>query len=229
MKNLYRKARKAVKSAAPDLKKPVVPTFSLKYTTLFLYHQRMYEQIKHLPGDIVECGIGQGVTFTFLTTLAYNDPTPRTIWGFDSFEGFPEPTAEDDSIRAPKKGDWRLTSVSEYYKYVTNLGFGDDWTKSNVIFVKGFFEDSLQHYTGDQIAYLHLDVDLYASYVTTLEGLYDKVVPGGVILFDEYMRGMDQIKYPGAKQAIDEFFADKGVSPQRDVHSGKYYVIKPAA
>ena len=52
---------------------------------------------------------------------------------------------------------------------------------------------------------LHLDCDLYESYLTCLNNLYKNVVNKGVIVFDEYYSH----KYPGARIAIDEFFEDK--------------------
>ena len=51
---------------------------------------------------------------------------------------------------------------------------------------------------------LHLDCDLYESYKISLTNLYDKVVAGGIIMFDEY----DDQRWPGARRAIDEFFMD---------------------
>lgn len=80
---------------------------------------------------------------------------------------------------------------------------------------------------GKGIALLHIDADLYQSYLEALNILYAKVQPGGVIVFDEYMDGITHVNFPGAKTAIDEFFADKPFNIQRDKHYGKYYIIKP--
>jgi predicted O-methyltransferase YrrM len=94
--------------------------------------------------------------------------------------------------------------------------------RNRVRLVKGFFQDTLPKYEGD-IALLHLDCDLYESYKLSLERLYRKVRPGGVIMFDEY----DDARWPGATKAIDEFFADK---PEKiEPHSRctwKYFVVK---
>lgn len=48
-----------------------------------------------------------------------------------------------------------------------------------------------------------------------------------MIAFDEYMDDITHVNYPGAKTAIDEFFADKPFDLRRDKHYGKYYIIKP--
>ena len=70
--------------------------------------------------------------------------------------------------------------------------------------VKGYFEETIPtSYGSEPIAMLHLDCDLYNSYKVCLEGLYDKVAPGGLILFDEYQKTKN---WPGASKAIDNFF-----------------------
>ena len=88
--------------------------------------------------------------------------------------------------------------------------------------IKGFFDKTLPQYEG-RIALLHLDGDLYESYKVSLETLYEKVAPGGIIMFDEYL---DQ-RWPGATKAIDEFFSGKPekVVPH-DKCTWKYHVTK---
>ena len=92
--------------------------------------------------------------------------------------------------------------------------------------VKGYFEDTIKDYNGGPIAVLHIDCDLYQSYKTVLETLYDKVVTGGLIMFDEYGEGE---KWPGGVQAVNEFFEDKNVEFFRYQFPefGKFCMIKP--
>lgn len=54
-------------------------------------------------------------------------------------------------------------------------------------------------------ALLHLDCDLYESHKLSLENLYGKIQPGGVIMFEEY----GDTRWPGASKAIDVFLSDK--------------------
>ena len=76
------------------------------------------------------------------------------------------------------------------------------------------------------IAILHLDINLYSGYKACLENLFPKVVSGGVVLFDEYMNKTEAADCPGAKKAIDEYFAGKPYKIQRDELYGKYFVVK---
>ena len=61
--------------------------------------------------------------------------------------------------------------------------------------------------------FVHLDVDNYQPYKESLEFFYDKMVPGGIILFDDY----DCDCCPGANKAVDEFFSDKPEVIQKSV------------
>ena len=103
----------------------------------------------------------------------------------------------------------------------------------NTELFKGFFEDTLNQEVLDKIrsyggiAFLHLDVDLYESYMCTLTRLWDSVNPGGVVLFDEY-HPSSRVKYPGAYKAINKFLLSVNLDPTTHVKTdktGKCYVI----
>ena len=59
-------------------------------------------------------------------------------------------------------------------------------------------QDTVKHHT-EPIAILRLDTDWYESSKNEIEKLYKHVVPGGVIIIDDYYH------WAGQKQAIDEF------------------------
>lgn len=172
----------------------------------YLYYKRLHDSIRNLDGDIVECGVGIGGTLSILTGITEEEGKNRMVYGFDSFEGFPEPSEYDKSPRNPQKGEWHDAtpdSIMTLLKSVVNPSF----IEKNVHLVKGFVANTLPDYTG-KIALLHIDVNLYESNKSCLENLYQKVVPGGVILFDEYRNRSAIIKFPGAIKAIEDFFGD---------------------
>ena len=203
-----------------------IPLMDRRNIGHFLYQQRLFNLIYDLDGDIVECGVGHGKSMLSWAYLSINEGSNRKIWGFDSFEGFPEPVEQDKSPRNPSKGEWGGTSLPDMLTMLSNAGLEKFWLASQITLVKGFFEESLIKYTGEKIALLHLDVDLYSSYQVALESLYSRVVTGGIIAFDEYMGTKEHYKFPGAKKAIDEFFKGRKVNILRDPIWGKYYLIK---
>ena len=189
----------------------------------FLYFDRMYKKISGVEGDIVECGVGKGRTFLALAFLASQEGKGRKLWGFDSFEGFPEPSQEDISFRNPKRGDWSgyEITIKHIYSILNGASINKDFVRNNIKIVKGFFNQTLPSF-GAPIAFLHIDADLYDSYKNVLKILFPKVVKGGIVLFDEYKTD----KWPGATKAVDEFFADKPYKIQKDERASKYFLVK---
>jgi len=180
--------------------------FSRDNIDKFLYFQKMLNRIADVEGDIVECGIGRGKTFQMLALLAEREEKERRLWGFDSFEGFPEPSDEDRNNfvenRDIRRGGWHKMNESDVFDLLDFIKINKDFVNNNIRIVKGFFEKSLPHAGVQKIALLHLDVDLYSSYKDCLNHLFPKIASGGVVLFDE----RESEVYPGGKKAIDEFF-----------------------
>ncbi len=188
------------------------------------YLEQLCKRTLKLPGDIVECGLGQGESFARLTAVGYT--ANKKIWGFDSFEGFPELAPEDASSYVVKAGDWGNVDLQMVTNKILAL-VPEAYFKESVTLVPGFFDASVPKTPLGQIAFLHLDGDLYQSYMDCLTLLYDKVVSGGIIAFDECLNGFDYAKYPGGFKAIERFFSDKKIDLCRDMTTGKYYVVKP--
>ncbi|MES2953210.1 MAG: TylF/MycF/NovP-related O-methyltransferase [Patescibacteria group bacterium] len=202
-----------------------------KNAARFLYYRDRFFEIEGVSGDIVECGVGKGRSFLmFALLLDIYKVSERLLWGFDSFEGFPEPTSEDESVRKPMLGDsWaRVTKIEIVTRRLIRGGLTDLFVEKRTRFVKGFFEDTL-HKAPAKIALLHLDVDLYASYKLCLEELYPRVSPGGIIMFDEYQGEGDREKWPGSVKAIDEFSKKHSLAIVFDAPSGKSFIRKPRA
>lgn len=184
-------------------------------------------------GVFVECGIGYGRTLQIITTLLLLKDKSRVVFGFDSFEGFPEPTKEDLTGKVySKQGDWKYVKPHHIYEIISPTQGFTESVETRIY--PGFFEDSIsQEILADieslnGIAFLHLDVDLYQSYICTLSRFWDLVNKGGVILFDEYHLS-SQDKFPGAYKAVNEFLVSKGIDPQSSIRTdgtGRCYLIK---
>ena len=177
--------------------------------------------MRNINGDIVECGVSIGHGALLFHLLSEHVGTPRVYWGFDSFEGFPDPVEKDGLTPITGKGFW-ASPQEAVLRTLRDGRLPEDVIRNRVHLVKGLFDQTLPVYRG-RIALLHLDCDLYDSYRVALTSLYDKVAPGGVIMFDEY----NDNRWPGATKAIDEFFRDKrsGFKPHAKC-SWKYFVVK---
>lgn len=181
-----------------------------------VYWYEFFSQIRGLEGDIVECGVGRGrslITIASINKLisSLDDRQERKIFALDSFEGFPEPTEFDNSIRSPQKGEWSM-SPNKQFKYspetiakIMKLADID----SKIDYVKGFFDKTTENLEVGDISILHLDGDLYESVKTPLNNLWQKVVIGGLVVIDDYaVEETENERFPGARTAIKEFLRD---------------------
>jgi O-methyltransferase len=152
---------------------------------------------ENIAGDLVEAGVWKGGASMFMRAIlrAHGEQTKK-LFICDSFEGLPPPESQyeadhGDTHHTVKYLAVDLESVKQNFRR-----FGCQHPKN--VFVKGWFKDTLSQLPTDQVALLRLDGDMYGSTMETLEALYDKVVPGGFILVDDY--GLT-----GCKMAIDAF------------------------
>ena len=190
----------------------------LQYKNLvkFFFYKELFDKAKHLDGAIVECGVAYGQSLIVWSTLAKAEGKDRKVFGLDSFEGFPEPSKLDTSQRNAQKGEFKGATQKRVESIIR---------KASVpmpTLVKGFFSNTLPSFK-ERVAVLYIDADLYESYKIVLESLYDQVVPGGIIGFDEY----GEQNWPGATKAVDEFFKGKDIPIQKAEYLEKYFVMKP--
>ena len=190
----------------------------------FVYFYELARKIDDIQGNIVECGVGWGRSLYAFSLFESILNKGRHIYGFDSFEGFPEPSKEDEPERYGIKKGRYSTNQESVIKHLTNSGISKDFIEKKVTLVKGFFESTLNQYDNGSIALLHLDVDLYQSYKDCLEYLYPLVAKGGIIAFDEYHKTQ---KYSGCKKAVNEFFKGKEKIIKSNIID-RYYLIKEA-
>lgn len=136
-------------------------------------------------GMVLEFGVGSGRTIRVIGEVVPD----RVVYGFDSFEGLPEP------YFSLPKGAYKQSELPE--------------VPDNVEFVIGLFQDTLKGFLKEHtenVAFIHLDADLYSStkYVLFTLGESHRMVPGTVVQFDEYWS-------EGEYEAFQEFVTYFGV------------------
>ncbi|MFN7806425.1 MAG: TylF/MycF/NovP-related O-methyltransferase [Planctomycetaceae bacterium] len=139
-----------------------------------------------IPGDFIETGVWRGGSCILLRgVLQAWGVTDRRVIVADSFAGLPPP----DLARYPQdQGDTLhqvpalAISEAEVRDNFHRYGLLDD----QVLFLKGFFEQTLPTAPVDQLAILRLDGDMYGSTIVALNHLYPKLSPGGYCIVDDY-------------------------------------------
>jgi len=174
-----------------------------------------------VAGDVVECGTARGGSAALLgLALQARDPD-RRLWVFDTFEGMPEPTANDPDEEVARK---YVGTCRGSIEDVTAL-FEDLHLAQRTTLVKGLFQDTLRTARIGRVALLHLDGDWYDSVMVCLQALYDKVSPGGIVQIDDYGY------WAGARKAVGDFFAlrDEAVPPLRRIDYAGRQFTKPGS
>lgn len=183
----------------------------------FLAHYELYQKVVNLPGDIVELGVYRGsslMTWANFMEIRNMGDRHKKIVGFDNFKGFGD-FDEKDGIEKPevgkKAGGFNSDGFEDQLRDAIKIFDQDRFIpyKPRIHLVKGNAEETIPQYIeqnpGMRISLLHFDVDLYRPTKVALECLWDLVVPGGVVIFDEYAIP----PWEGESRAVDEFFADK--------------------
>ncbi|HYU64830.1 MAG TPA: TylF/MycF/NovP-related O-methyltransferase [Candidatus Paceibacterota bacterium] len=221
-------------SSVPTTQWATAHAVPVRWMQQFRYFSFLYDKIRHLPGDVVECGVGEGNTIVMLAYLMGSESRqpPRSLWGFDSFEGFPEPSQWDASFRNPQKGEWHISEESVKQRFEES-GIYRTYPHLDIRIQKGFLGKTLPNFPDHKIVFLHLDVDLYEGYRDGLEYLFPKVIKGGIVLFDEYREFRPdnpayggKEKWPGCSKAVDEYFANRSEEIQYYPETMKYFVVK---
>lgn len=139
-----------------------------------------------VPGDVIETGVWRGGASIFMrAVLAVHGVTDRRVFVADSFGGLPPPDAERHPADAGSTlHRWGALAISldEVRNNFDRYGLLDD----QVVFLKGWFRDTLPTLTGHRWAVIRLDGDMYESTMDGLEHLYPGLSPGGYVIIDDY-------------------------------------------
>lgn len=168
-------------------------------------------------GDLIETGVWRGGATIFMRgVLRAYDVNDRRVFVADSFEGLPPPN--EGAYPADKGLGFHLMSdflaVSEERVRANFQRFG--MLDKNVVFLRGFFKDTLPTAPIDRLALMRLDGDMYQSTIESLENLYPKLSVGGFCIIDDYK------SVTACAKAVDDFRASNGVRDplqQIDGHS----------
>jgi len=193
------------------------------------YKFKLYEMTEHLVGDIVECGVFKGTgLMAWLKILQLNEANSiRKVIGFDFFNpGFVE-NLEDEIDRVTMEQVFTRTESGDFsqagiHKKIVNAGFDE----SRFELVPGDISITSAEYAksrpGFRISLLYLDLDLDRPTYDTLVNLWDRVVPGGVVVFDEYA-----YHSWSESNAVDRFMDEKGLNLYKtDIKTPTAYLIK---
>jgi len=173
----------------------------------------LLDKVKSIPGNIVECGVFKGTgLLTFLKSKRFLCPNSgKKVVGFDFFnsEELISSLSSLDKEAMKTLFEKRNTSHDKNYaevleKFIKNCGFFEhefDLVSGDIIKSAA---DYISDRPGFRISLLYMDLDVEEATFKTLNVLWDRVVKGGIVVFDEY--AFDKWS---ESNAVDRFFSGK--------------------
>lgn len=172
----------------------------------------------HLDGDFVECGVWRGMLSTaIMDYFKWNDRN-RNFFLFDTFRGIDESQLSDGEILNGNIAHFRHVYQEDIYESVKE-NFSE---YRNVTIVQGSVPDTLKSVEIDKVGYLSIDMNNAAPEIAAADHFYDKLVPGAVILLDDY----GFVTYEAQKHAWDNW-SKKHSMPILALPTGQGLLIKP--
>lgn len=179
----------------------------------------------NIEGVIIECGVDNGnFEHIWINELMKNNEV-RDIYLYDTFAGLTQPSVNDYTCKDAKLYQMNQDEVYNMWKNEIIDQNTNGWCYTalenvqNRLNSTGYPQNKLHYIVGDvmetlkdkskipeKIAILRLDTDWYESSKYELEQMYDNVVIGGVIIFDDYYH------WDGQRRATDDFFASKNIN-----------------
>jgi O-methyltransferase len=157
------------------------------------------------PGDLVECGVFKGDMSWVVASVLGDKIADRSFYLYDSFGGFsPKLSSAADFPDNPgflKMANDIYSDPTIYDTVVKKFA-----NMPHVKIIRGFVPDTFKIALPERIAFLHVDLNSPAAEIAALEHLFDRVVSGGYIVFDDY--GWKQFKKQ--RDAENRFMADRG-------------------
>ena len=212
-KKYYEEREKLITQQSPQTIADSPFLFSSSIQTNEIYARiHIFDLCKDITGHIVECGTFTGNNLMLFANL-FNNITPfiveKKLIGFDTFEGFDNSFINEEKDNSIKTNISNKLFKNEHNSYELLNKSIDLYNlnrplnhMSKIELVKGDACKTIPQYIEDNpelvISLLYLDFDLYDPTKIALEYLYDRVVKGGIIAFDEFSYD----KYPGETQAV---------------------------
>lgn len=168
-----------------------------------------------VAGDFIEAGVWRGGAIVLLRALLkVSGIADRRVFAADSFAGIPlNVSFRHDPV--DKWSDRWVASRGEVEQGIARFGLLDP----QVVFVEGFFAESLKALAGERFALIRLDSDSYESVLTSLEFLYPLLSPGGALIIDDW-------HLVGCQMAVGHYRTRHGITERIETTAGNAWWIK---
>jgi O-methyltransferase len=157
----------------------------------------LVEQVSKLDGAILEIGVWRGGSGALMATRARLAGIPDPVYLCDTFEGVVKAGPEDGVYKGGEHSDTSQRIVEDLLRTLSI---------KNVRVLNGVFPDQTAHLIepGTRFRLCHVDVDVYESAKDVMHWVWSRMVPGGIVVYDDYgFRGGEGITKYVNEQAME--------------------------
>ena len=169
-----------------------------------------------LPGDYVECGVNRGGMALTVIEYAQLFNANKDFFLYDTFDGIHSSLLTDDEkdfgVQPDRYEECYAAVCNTFRKY------------PNVKIVRGEVPTTLHQRSPDKVAFLSIDMNCVVPEIEALQFFWDKVVPGGIIILDDYGWKSHHLQ----KKAFDQFCLSHQL-PILQLPTGQGLLIKPSS
>jgi len=188
----------------------------LRYYTLCSFVRR----IADIPGEVCEVGCYRGLSAYLIASTLYQIKKQVCFHICDSFAGLSEFSVVDKShyhnMDRLKKRQGFACPLEVVQQNLREFDF--------IAYHQGWIPAPFQALVNTRFCFVHIDVDLYQPTRDSFEFFYPRLMPNGVMVFDDY--GTE--KFPGARAAIDEYLSQARDAFFVALPSGQAFLLKRA-
>jgi hypothetical protein len=173
------------------------------------------KRARDLPGDLVELGVFKGHTTLFVAEYLDFAGWDKTWHLYDTFDGIPDDQLDegwkernDDLYR----GMFSFEEVRDRFAHIPNIDV-----------IQGRVPEILHERCPDQVSFLHIDLNNVTAEIAALDFIYERVAPGGCLIFDDYAWATARPQY----EAENAWFAARGLQILA-LPTGQGLLVKPA-
>lgn len=176
----------------------------------------MAKSVRDLDGDSAECGVFAGAGSHLICEALRGSGTDHHHRVFDSFEGLSDPDGRDVPRRERTQA-WQPRDLA------VPLGRVERNLRQHgcVTFHPGWIPERFDDVADRTFRFVHVDVDLHQPTADSLRFFLPRMVPGGIVLCDDYGSTM----CPGAKEAFDEAAREHGLASVIHLTTGQGFVV----
>jgi O-methyltransferase len=142
----------------------------------------LVEEVCKLPGKaaLLEVGVWRGGTSAIIGKKLSLLGSEEKLYAADTFTGVVKSTKKDSSYNDGEHSDTDVSSVKKL--------LSQDFNLDNVNILQGIFPEDTAHLIPPEtkFRFCHIDVDVYKSSEDIVNWIWDRLLPGAVILFDDY-------------------------------------------